>query len=65
MRNGAREGDPCPMCNRLLRSLRCGTCHGTGAIGFFFTHVCKNCGGFFAHPGLGTPTEGARQADMC
>jgi hypothetical protein len=66
MRTAPRDGDPCPMCNTPLRSMRCATCHGTGLSTLFFKHDCKNCGGsrktigcpnFFSHPGLGPQGE--------
>jgi hypothetical protein len=66
MRKIALAGEPCPMCGSQLRLLRCATCHGVGRSGVLFEHVCKTCSGsgkligcpnYFAHPGLGAPTE--------
>jgi hypothetical protein len=65
MRIPMREGDPCPMCATPMRTVRCGHCHGAGTLGLI-KHRCGNCGGtgklvgcpnYFAHPGLGAPTE--------
>jgi len=42
MQKAMKEGDRCPKCATLLRTVLCTRCYGTGKSG---SRNCKNCGG--------------------